>query len=48
MQCTIDVYIGGDKYTNISEDTQFAKYNSTPKFVDLQYAWTQDVDCVIV
>ena len=23
--------------TNISENTQFAKYNSTPKFVDLQY-----------
>ena len=22
--------------TNISENTQFAKYNSTPKFVDLQ------------
>ena len=29
MQCTIDVYFG-------SENTQFAKYNSTPKFVDLQ------------
>ena len=24
--------------TNISENTQFAKYNSTPKFVDLQYS----------
>ena len=23
--------------TNISENTQFAKYKSTPKFVDLQY-----------
>ena len=23
--------------TNISENTKFAKYNSTPKFVDLQY-----------
>ena len=23
--------------TNISENTQFAKYNSTPKFADLQY-----------
>ena len=23
--------------TNISENTQFAKYNSTPKFVDLHY-----------
>ena len=36
MQCTIDVYVGA---TNISENTQFAKfakYNSTPKFVDLQ------------
>ena len=30
--------------TNISENTQFAKfakYNSTPKFVDLQYLETQ-------
>ena len=38
MQCTINVrshtYVGA---TNISENTQFAKYNSTPKFVDLQY-----------
>ena len=25
--------------TNISENTQFAKYNSTPKFVDLQYMY---------
>ena len=24
--------------TNISENTQFNKYDSTPKFVDLQYA----------
>ena len=37
MQCTIDVYVLAA--TNISENTQFdkfAKYNSTPKFVDLQ------------
>ena len=36
MQCTINViYIcWRDKYW---ENTQFAKYNSTPKFVDLQY-----------
>ena len=27
-------YVGA---TNISENTHFAKYNSTPKFVDLQY-----------
>ena len=33
VQCTI-MYVGA---TNISENTQFAKYNSTPKFVDLQY-----------
>ena len=38
MKCTIDVYMLAA--TNISENTQFAKfakYNSTPKFGDLQY-----------
>ena len=37
MQCTIEYMLAA---TNISENTQlakFAKYNSTPKFVDLQY-----------
>ena len=34
--------------TNISEKTQlakFAKYNSTPKFVDLQYAMKDNIVC---
>ena len=38
MQCTIDVYVGSDKILaktrNLPNST---KYNSSPKFVDLQY-----------
>ena len=37
-------YVGA---TNISENTQFAKfvkYNSTPKFVDLQYLKTYPIN----
>ena len=40
IQCTINVRSTYMLAANISENTQFAKfakYNSTPKFVDLQY-----------
>ena len=36
---TIDVTYVCWQATNISENTQFAKFNSTPKFVDLQYSY---------
>ena len=38
MQCTIDItYLRMLVATNTGENTKFTKYNSTPKFVDLQY-----------
>ena len=37
VRSTSFTYVGGYKYQRKYEFAKFAKYNSTPKFVDLQY-----------